>query len=300
MEEKSNRKGLKQKKLIVRPWLFVGVLLFSFSWSVSAAERKDPLGLICFISGEIRLRENGGKERSPALYDPLREGDEIRTRAEALVKIVLFNGEFWEMGGSSRATLRQGKVQSLQGEVRCLPPVAILPEIAVFDRENHPGRRMAALRIRGSEPLPVADNRVELPLPAPDKDQKYYMAVADSSGKVIFSGAVESTLCTLPERTLLPGQDYFFQVWSEREQIRPPLIRWRPLRALSEEDARARKVLYGRYQETGEVALLLLLAEWDRILGLSYSAEQEFKEALGQHPNNPALHKTRERFSISE
>jgi hypothetical protein len=280
--------------------LSIGLLLLNMTWSSFAEEGKEALGLVCFLSGDARLHGGSGKERPFQLYDSIQEGDQIKVGNNALLKIILFNGEAYEIRGPALAVIQQGKVKSLQGQVHFMPSVAIMPQIALFDSDNQPGRRMAASRIRGSANLVVAANHAKLYFPPAEGNRNYHVVITNFSGTEVFSLKTENATCTVPVGVLSPGREYYFNVWSEQGQTRTQLVRWKHLLTLGEEDSRSREILRQMYQENGEVAILLLLAELDRKLGLYHCAMQEFQEALAHYPDNPALQEAADRFTQEE
>ncbi len=278
------------------------VLVSSFlpAAELRAAERRDPLGLVCFLSGKVQMKFTLGKVTQMKLYDAVEDGTEITAGKGALVKIILFSGETYQSSGPFRLSVRKGAIHALRGRLEQMAPVHIMPQVALTGQQELPGRQMAASRVRGIGPWIMPCDQAEFSLPQAEKGGKYYVLLTDSMGVEVVSLQSDGPEITIPAGALVPGKEYSLTAWWRKEHAEKTLISKARLQTIRDEDARARKDLQEIYRTRGEVAVLLLAAEFDRVLGLHRFARQEYEEALSRYPDNPALQGASARFTVQE
>jgi len=277
----------------------LGVLL-CFVPGASAAAGK-PVALVYSLAGEATLTTASEGRRALRLFDRLPAGTTVETETGSRLALAFANGHRYELGEHSRVTLGRTGLSSRSGPVRSLLAVTPLPYLLPIAKEEQPGLCAGAVIIRaesiaglypccGAATLAAA---TVLSFEPVEGGGRYRVEVQDRQGNVVFTeetttAAVTAAEVKLPAGRLKPGLRYH---WTVRtiERVGPVARGDADFVVLSADLAKAREKLRVSVEAAGDSALLALLAEVDRDLGLLAEARDELRAAVHSAPEDAAL-----------
>ena len=132
-----------------------GVVVISFVLQLSsglckapvAAMLEEPVAIVCFLSGKAFTEfENNRSELR--LFQRLRPGTFIETETGSKVVLTFFTGDRYEFGEEASGTVGHKGLDDEKGAIQKLTPVPAMIDIAPIARNENPGTRSAAIRIR--------------------------------------------------------------------------------------------------------------------------------------------------------
>jgi hypothetical protein len=277
----------------VKPVLGLALLLSLLAVSPGQASQA-PAAVVYALQGKASCAHANAPRLALRLLDRLPAGAVLTVGPGSRLAIAFTSGRRWILGAGARVTLGAADLAGRTGDVRALPPVPPL-RLAPIARENRPGPRAGAVRIRGlaiGDLYPrqcaavPAEETVLLFAPVPGAT-RYRIAVRDRQGRSVFAAEAPAPPVAVPAGTLLPGRRYSWSVTTV--DLPGGIARGEgEILTLGEEDARARREARAVLAAEGADALPLL-AEIDRGRGLFREARQELREALAARPGDPAL-----------
>ena len=275
------------------------------------ATQEEPVAIVCLFSGQGSARFDA-KRTEIGLFQRLRPGTFVETEADSRLVLAFFTGDRYEFGESASATLGRTGLENTKGQIQKLTPVPATVDIAPIAREDKPGTRLAAARIRAnstagksmsglypSNGAATIAETVVLNFDAVEAYQKYKLDLEDVTGNTIFSIETAATKVQIPPGVLRPGAQYYWRVRtldSEKAAMRGDAI----FSTLTDENVRQRAALKAQAEETRDRSLLGLLAEFDRSLGLQREACEELRAILDQSGTGGANTEALTRFGCSE
>ena len=271
-------------------------LLFGHGAASAPQQSAGPVALVYSLAGEATLTLPTGGRHPLRLFDRLPEGTTVEAGPGSRLALAFANGRRYELGEKSRVTLGRSDLASRSGLVRPLPRVPPLPRILPIAEEEHPGLSAGAVRIRaeritglyprnGAATLAGATNLRFQPV---DGAGKYRIEVQDRQGNVVFATETTASPVKLPSGSLKPGMRYG---WTVRtiERVGPVARGEADFATLPSRLAEEREALRRAVETAGDGALLALLAEVDRSLGLLAEAREELQAAVRASPDDAAL-----------
>jgi len=278
------------------PWL-----LFALPPAVAAteAEPAPPVAIVCYLHGQVTL-QTADPDAAPLpvdLFDWLPAGATLRTGDDSRAVIAMAgNGARYELGPDAKIILH-AEQPDMSGPVRELPSVTFSPRLPSLTDSRHWGKQAGAIRLRGAADdgrlypgngaTLLADQPVLL-FPLRPGAEKYRVEIEDEWGNNIFSVETRETRLDLSPGILKPGAFYY---WRVRTVSRTMASTWEEaiFATLGEEDVRRHHELRQQAADSGDPALLLLLAWLDMELGLRREACLWLAEARRLAPDNPAI-----------
>jgi hypothetical protein len=252
----------------------------------------SSLAVVCLVRGAAAMQGAAGEVPRPlALFQRLAAGAVLRTAASSSVIVAYLDGRRFAVEPGSRAILEPGGPRVAAGQVRSLPPVPEIAELAAVMQEDGMVARAAAVRIRGGgsaatgisdlEPrngttvLPAALTLTFSPLAGV---QRYRVEVQDDLGRTVAGGETRAPRFAVAGDALRPGTLYYWQVaalGAAGEHRRGQAV----FVTLAENMAQPRQELAAAAARSGDLGLELILAEVDHRLGLRREACAELRAA---------------------
>lgn len=277
--------------------------------SLGDGDPARAVAIVCHIDGTATLQHGAAVPAEPlALFERLRPGTVVLTAAEAEVTLVFFDGRRYLVEAASRAVVEVDRLRLDEGSSRTLEPVPVVAEIAPIAWSENPGRRPGAGRIREAgwsvthpvtlypgDGTSVRADRATLyfALAGEGEVEIYRVEIRDSAGEAVFTVETEATRVDVPPGTLRPRASYYWRVGAFAAG-RPTLRRDALFVTLGEEQASARQRLAAAAAASREdPALRLLLADFDRRLGLRREACLGLASASAVDPGNRAIERLR-------
>ncbi|MEA2559418.1 MAG: hypothetical protein QOH06_922 [Acidobacteriota bacterium] len=237
------------------------------------AAADEPVAIIYSLAGEASLTTP--VHRPLRLFDRLPAGTALELSPGSRVALAFVNGLRYELGERSRVTIGKKDLASRAGTVRALTRVSPLPRLLPIVKEDHPGLKAGAVRIRGDEIdcLSPRDGTVTLAGATVLRFQpasgaaRHQVDVEDTRGKVVFGAVTEDPAISVPAGLLVPGALYH---WTVKALDRPgPVARGEAdFVTLSREEAEARERLRKAVEAAEDGSLRALLAAVDHGLGI--------------------------------
>ncbi len=281
---------------LVRISFVWGAVVLACGPAPAGAAEKRPAGMVCLVSGKASVVLSPADRRPLRLYDTVREKDVIETEAASGVRVALFTGGLYEVGEKARAEVRADRLVPVAGKVRGAGRVAAMPDIAPIAAGENAGGRMAAFRVRGDLQQRVVTDGTELNWPTDGPAREYHLLIQDVEERVVHAAASATPPWAVPPGLLKAETDYYLSVWVQEGERKRYVARWQPMYTIADRSRRAREELLKLYREGQDVSTLLLLADFDRQLGLCGEARREFQEASRLLPGNPAVQEAGSRF----
>lgn len=268
------------------------------------ASATDPAGpeavaVVSSLSGSASVAATPGATKTATrLFDWLPAGAVIEVEAGSSLTLAFCNGNRYELGERTKATLTAAGVKGDSGVVRPLDPVPPIPRAAAIASEAKPGERSGAIRIRDQEDrirnlYPRADSAA-LPegavlrfSPAPGAS-RYRVELEDETGRTVFDVETQAVTVSVPAGILKPGSRYFWKVRT-LDRMGPAVRGESAFATLAAEDIGRRAAVKAALEGKGDAPSLALLAEIDRRLGLLAEAREEFRAALAKSPGDDAI-----------
>jgi hypothetical protein len=255
--------------------------------------KEPPVAIVCLVSGESFATVQHQRTRL-ALFTRLRPGTLVETMAASKVVLTFFTGRRYELGPEASVMVGRTGLERTRGHVRPLVSVPAAVDIAPIAREERPGTRLAATRIRTgqaaalsiSNPYPsggavsLHDATVVSFDPVPGY-VSYRLEVEDDIGNRVFSVDTEAAAVPIPPGVLRSGASYYWRVQT-RDPRKPALHAEAVFRTLSEAHATRRAALEAHARRSDDASLRLLLAEVNRVLGLRREACEALLTADGE------------------
>lgn len=239
----------------------------------------SAVAILCMLSGKATVTTKG----APAdlkLFDRLSAGDVIHTEKGAKATIAFLSGERFEIGEGVQATVQQNKLET-KGAVKSLSSVAAMAKLAPIAASQDAAHRPAAVRIRSgdsdliglypNQDAAVIANQARLEIMPEAEFDKYKVEIENESGDTIFSVETPATTVDVPAGVLKPASTYYWRVRTSEmnepaERIEATFV------TVSAEDAEARTALQLQAESSGDLSLLVLLAQVDYRLGMQREA----------------------------
>jgi hypothetical protein len=271
-------------------------LLFVLAALTAAPAPPAPAAIVYALTGEASQSAPGQPHHAVRLFDRLPAGARLEVAPGARLALAFESGKRWELGGGARITLGAKDLGARAGKVSRLPAVPTLPSLAPIRKHDHAGPRAGAVRIRaeriaglyprhGTAALAGA---VVLRFEPVEGGGKYRVEVQDRQGNAVFSEETATAEVKLPARLLKPGVRYDWTVRTV-DRVGPAARGDAGFVTLPARTATAREALRRAVEKAGDSALLALLAEVDRSLGLLAEARDELRAARDGSPGNAAL-----------
>lgn len=257
---------------------------------------SEPVAVVYKLAGHA-LVAFPAQERQPLrLFDYLPKGARIEVEPGSRLALAFVNGRRYELGEGSRITLGPDDLASRIGPVRPLPRVPPLPKLAPIVDDDHPGSGAGAFPIRGQgiailsprDGAATSADATVLRFEPVDGGEKYRVEVRDQRGNLIFASEATGPVVNLPAGVLQAGTRYN---WTVRtiERAGPVARGDADFVTLAARIAKKREALRRAVEKAGDGALLALLADVDRNLGLLAEARDEFQKAVQYSPGDAAL-----------
>lgn len=274
---------------------FLGLL---FCGMTAAAERspRKPVALVYALTGKATLIVSATGRRPLRLFDRLTAGEVVDVGPGSRVALAFENGRRYELRERSRATLGPADLSARSGAVSSLRTVPPLPRLLPIAEKDRPGLRAGAVRIRAERITSLYPDRgaatlagaTLLRFEAVEGGGNYRVEVYDRQGNVIFAEETAASHVSIPAGLLQPGMRYD---WTVRTVGRVgPIARGEAgFVTLPSRLAEQREALRRAVETSGDGALLALLAEMDKTLGLWHEAREGLVAALAKSPGNAAL-----------
>jgi len=254
----------------------------------------EPVAIVYSLSGSAWIQPSAGPREKAERFHWLSADTVIEVDADSTVLLALVNGNRYELGPRTQATLAQnGELRATAGPLRALPSVPPLPHLAPL--AERPPARVGALRIRGARIARLYPNQGSSALP----DQavlsfepfpgsaSYKVQVEDESGNAVFSAETQTASILVSPGVLRPGTRYH---WTVRSLGGAATGRAEAdFETVGAENLAAREALRRTLEGAGDATSLALLAEVDGSLGLLSEARTGFAAALAKAPGDAAL-----------
>lgn len=244
--------------------------------ATARAETRGPAAIVYELAGEASLAVPGAARRPLRLGDRLPAGATVEAAPGARLALAFVTGRRWEISGPARATLGKGDLAERSGGARRLASFPPLPPLAPIAREERPGAKAGAVRIRREEidGLCPRDGAATLAgatvlgFQAPDAATRYEVEIEDARGAVSFHIVTEASTVRVPAGILAPGVRYH---WAVTAMDRPgPTIRGETdFVTLAGRTADARERLRQAVEAAGDSGSRALLIAVDHGLGLA-------------------------------
>lgn len=270
---------------------FGALLCFPPVASVSAGSLAPakPVALVYSLAGEVALTAPAEARRPLRLFDRLATGSTLEVSPGARLALAFAKGRRYELGERSWAKLGPADLVSHSGPVRSLPAVPPFPRLLPIAKEEQPGLSAGAVRIRytapeeGRRPPRLLDG---LTLAAGPVAR---LALAFVTGRYELSVRPRA-----PRRPAdLSSRSGPVRSLPIAEVEQPGLSADATGRAdfvtLPPEQAKEREALRKAVETAGEGALLALLADVDRSLGLLIEARDELRVVVRGAPGDADL-----------
>lgn len=258
----------------------------------------EAVAVVSSLSGTASVAEVPGAKKAVRPFDWLPTGAVIEVDSGSRLTLALCNGNRYELGEGTKATLIATGVKADSGEVRPLDPFPPIPRAAAIAGEAKPGERSGAIRVRDQENrirnlYPRGDGAT-LPestvlrfSPAPGAS-RYRVELEDETGRTIFDAETQATSVGVPAGIVKPGSRYFWKVRT-LDRMGAAVRGESAFGTLSAEDIGRRAAVKAVLEDKGDAPSLALLAEIDRRLGLLAEAREEFRAALAKSPGDDAI-----------
>lgn len=288
---------------------FLCMLLCGALMTIAVEKETEPVAIICYISGKAVVKiPSDNKSNDLQLFDRLKAGSEIETEKNSKVIIAFFNGAEYEINEQSKVTVEQNELKSDKGSFKKTKVIPAMLKIAPIAKEENPGKRAAAVRIRSGylagldllNPYPrdgatvLASNAV-LSFKPVEGISKYKVDVEDEIGNSIFSVETSSTAITISPNIIKDGSVYYWRVRTldqQKRSVHAEAI----FETVTKENVKLRSTLKQQMEKQQDISLLMLLADLDRNLGLMKEACEEIQSAIKQYPDNPMLMQSLSQF----
>ena len=272
-------------------------------------KESDPVAIICYIEGKAAVKSpSDAKLNELQLFDRLQTGTEIETASKSNVIITFFTGTQYEINELTKVTIEQNEIKSSKGSFKKLKAISAMPKIAPIAKDENPGKRAAAIRIRSGyaegmdllNPYPrngatVLANSAILSFKRVEGIIKYKVEVEDELGNSIFSVITASNEIAISPQIFKDGSPYYWRVRTLDPQ-KPSVHAEAMFETVNAENARLRTLLQQKVEKEPDISLFMLLAEVDHNLGLIKESCAELKAAIAQSPDNPILQQTLTHF----
>ena len=191
--------------------LFILALLLALP-----AAAAEPVAIVYSLAGEAALM--APDPRPLRLFDRLPAGTVVEVSPGARMALVFVSGRRYELG-ESRVALGPKDFTSRIGTVRALPRVPPLPRLLPIAKEDRPGPKAGAVRIRSEEmrdlspdgTAALADATILRFRPAGGA-ARHHLEIEDVHGAVIFRSDTETSDVQIPAGILAPGSSYHWTV----------------------------------------------------------------------------------------
>jgi len=239
------------------------------------AKAESPAALICLLEGKATVAEPSRKVRELALFDWLPAGATVSTLEGARLVLIFSNGARWEMGARSQSRLEKAGLTAPKGEVRKLESVPMIPAMTQIKAGGKPG----AFTVRGGDKTDaftalspgegeaVLAEDAGLRFQPPPQAGRFRIDIEDESGNSIFSAETLKPEIHVSAGILKPGSLYFWRVRT-LDGPKPAVSAETSFKTVQESHAKIRAALKAESDRNPDPALLSLLAEMDRWLGL--------------------------------
>jgi hypothetical protein len=260
-----------------------------------SAAAHPPVALVCRVEGKATLRSAPGAPPEPlALRRRLPLGAILTIAPRSTVVVVFFDGQRYALEPEARAAIEPAGLRAEAGRVRRLASVPEVVDLAPLLRDGAARRRASAVRIRGTtrsegavsglvprDGAPVRRAAVTLSFTPLPEVEVYHLVVEDETGRAVFTKDVQAPRIQIPPG--LPRPETLYYWWVEPKVPPHPEMRGEAVfNTLNEKEERARDALASAAGRSADLDLALLLAEVDRVLGLSGPATE--KESPGAEP----------------
>ena len=246
---------------------------------LALARPPEPVAIVYSLTGTAKLAD-----RPLHRFDRLPAGTTVEVGPASRLALAFASGVRYELGEGARVRLGKTDLASRAGLVNALPRVPPFPILAAISKEDRPGARAGAVRIRGEEidglsprdgAAAVSDETV-LRFKPVESGGRYRVEVQDGEGRTVFQADVEALPVRVPGNVLRPGARYG---WTVRTLGRPGPVAHAEADfvTLSADDAQVREALRAALEAEGTGDSLALLAEIDRSLGML--PEEDLAEA---------------------
>ncbi len=279
----------------------------------------SPVAIVCWVSGDADLLKAPSSEtKTLNVLDRLTPGAVIRTGEDAQVMLVFLDGERYVLGANSEIQVGRKGVRIDAGSVHQLEPVPAVAQLPRLAKDQKPGRRPAAGRIRQ---VRVARSSFELyprdqatllhdapvlQFRALPLVERYDVEVHDVRGRDIYSVELDVrptktdlVRVEIPNGVLAPETVYHLRVTSVamgRRTLHGDTL----FSTTSRQDARARHQLARQAATDDDPGLHMLLADVDYRLGLRREACDALSRSVDHEPDPSAWIKVKERFGCDE
>ncbi len=240
------------------------------------AAPPQPVAIVYVLTGKAF----GAAHQPVRLFDRLPAGAALEVGPGSQLTLGFTNGLRYELSEGSRVTLGSKDFTARSGPVRSLPRVPPLPRLSAIAKEDRPGPKAGAVRIRseiitglqpdrGTVSLSSAVRLRFDPVPA---TAEYRVRIIGPAGETLFQKDTGSTEVSVSSDAISPGKTYH---WTVETLGRPGAVARgeATLRILEADQARAREELQRWIQGSGVADDLKLLEGVDRALGLQVEPE---------------------------
>lgn len=241
------------------------------------AVAAEPVAIVYSLAGEAALA--APVQRPLRLFDRLPAGTIVEVSPGSRVALAFVSGLRYELSERSRVTIGRKDLASRTGPVRALSQVSPLPRLLPIAKEDRPGLKAAAVRIRSEEmtglspsgAVALADAAVLLFRPA-EGAARHHLEIEDARGTVVFRIDTNTSAVSVPAGILAPGASYH---WTVAALDRPgPAVRGEAdFTTLSRKAAAARERWRKAVEDLEDGSSKALLDAVDHGLGLPPQAE---------------------------
>lgn len=283
------------------------------SSSLTGQETSSPeaVAVVFDLSGVAsRITSPEMEEEAVEIFDWLPADSVIEVGESSRLTLAFADGSRYELGEKAKATIKADGPEAITGTITQLDSVPPMPRLAAISRDQHPGARSGAIRLRGRRIRNLYPRSDTWTLPEstilryePVESAAWYkLEIENDSGRTIFEAETNSTSLRVPSGILQPESRYYWTVktiggtaTSVRGQSE--------FTTLSADTIGERAKLRESLTGEGDARSLAFLAEVDRRLGLLAEAHQGLKAALEKAPENEsfllALQKLEQQLGIS-
>jgi hypothetical protein len=269
----------------------------------AASPEHTAVALVTLVKGQATETGSAAGERELTLLERLEPGQMVSTGELSQVVITYFDGRRFRLLAETRARVGRDEPEVIQGELVALSPVAAVPSLGVIERNEVPGKAIAASRLRQDPPadqvgLVPADNELvhagycTLRFSLLPGVKRYQVTIEDERLAQIMEVTSDTGEIQLAPDLLQAGAEYYWEVCSLRGRR---ACRGAVFRTLPADQAALRAELAAQARDSGETDLLVLLAELDRRLGLHRQAceglDTSLRSGVDQRPILDALHR---------
>jgi CHAT domain-containing protein/Tfp pilus assembly protein PilF len=264
------------------------ILTFVF---LAIAKPPEPVAIVYSLAGTATLAD-----RPLHRFDRLPAEAAVEVGPASHLALGFASGVRYELGEGARVTLGKTDLAQRAGLVKALPRVPPHLILAAISKEERPGARAGAVRIRGEEieglhpcrGAAVLANQAVLRFKPAESGGPYHVEVQDGEGRTMFQTDVEAPPVRVPGDVLRPGARYG---WTVHTLGRPGPVAHAEADfvTLSADDTRAREALRATLEAEGTGDSLALLAEIDRGLGMLPEAAEGLEEGLAEARELSAL-----------